>query len=138
MSHFSVMVIGEDIEDQLAPFHEFECTGNDDEYIEDVDITDETKETFNEDSYETFAEYIQDYYGTTIVPYGTEPDLSDEHRYGYALVDENGEITKVIRRTNPNAKWDWWVLGGRWRNFLKLKEGCTGKSGEPSVFDQIG
>ena len=27
MSHFTVMVIGPDIADQLQPFHEFECTG---------------------------------------------------------------------------------------------------------------
>lgn len=24
---------------------------------------------------------------------------------------------------NPNSKWDWWVIGGRWENSLKLKSG---------------
>jgi hypothetical protein len=32
MSHFTVMVIGNDVDEQLAPFHEFECTGQDDQY----------------------------------------------------------------------------------------------------------
>ena len=41
MSHFVVLVVGNDIEKQLQPFHEFECTGIDDEYVQDVDITDE-------------------------------------------------------------------------------------------------
>ena len=41
MSHFVVMVIGEDPEAELAPFHEFECTGLDDQYVQDVDITEE-------------------------------------------------------------------------------------------------
>lgn len=31
MSHFTVLVFGENIEKQLQPFYEFECTGNDDE-----------------------------------------------------------------------------------------------------------
>lgn len=24
---------------------------------------------------------------------------------------------------NPNAKWDWWQVGGRWGNMLRLKDG---------------
>ena len=27
---------------------------------------------------------------------------------------------------NPNAKWDWWQIGGRWKGFLKAKEGKVG------------
>lgn len=41
MSHFAVMVIGEDVEGQLAPFHEFKCTGLDDQYVQDIDKTEE-------------------------------------------------------------------------------------------------
>ena len=36
MSHFAVLVIGPDPERQLAPYHEFECTGMDDEYVDNV------------------------------------------------------------------------------------------------------
>jgi len=43
MSHFSCLVIGPDPEAQLAPFHEFECTGTDNEYVKDVDKTDELR-----------------------------------------------------------------------------------------------
>ena len=35
MSHFTVLVIGENIDQQLAPFHEFECTGTNDEFVKD-------------------------------------------------------------------------------------------------------
>jgi hypothetical protein len=31
-----------------------------------------------------------------------------------------------VKRTNPNKKWDWWVLGGRWAGFLKLRGGAEG------------
>ncbi len=36
MSHFSVLVISEkqeDVEKLLAPYHEFECTGENDKYV---------------------------------------------------------------------------------------------------------
>lgn len=33
---------------------------------------------------------------------------------------------------NPNAKWDWWVIGGRWADMLKLKPGKYGVCGERS------
>ncbi len=39
MSHFAVLVADKDPEALLAPFHEFECTGQDDEYVKDIDIT---------------------------------------------------------------------------------------------------
>lgn len=44
MSHFTVMVFSkhgtqEEVEELLAPFHEFECTGRDDKYVQDIDKT---------------------------------------------------------------------------------------------------
>jgi len=41
MSHFPVLVIGEEPVKALQPYHEFECTGFDDEYIQDIDETQE-------------------------------------------------------------------------------------------------
>jgi len=48
MSHFTVVVVGDDYEEQLAPYHEFECTGRDDEYVIDVDRTEETRREYEE------------------------------------------------------------------------------------------
>lgn len=50
MSHFPVLVIGEDPVKLLAPYHEFECTGEDDEYIQDIDETEEYREVYEEDT----------------------------------------------------------------------------------------
>ena len=36
MSHFVVYVLGEDVETQLAPYHEFECTGDDNQYVQQM------------------------------------------------------------------------------------------------------
>jgi hypothetical protein len=52
MSHFSVMVVTdtEPTEDTLAavmqPYHEFECTGDDDQYVQDVDDTAELRQQY--------------------------------------------------------------------------------------------
>lgn len=55
MSHFTVLVItseqptNEVLEKTLMPWHEYECTGLDNEYVVDVDVTDKVLEHFNEE-----------------------------------------------------------------------------------------
>lgn len=196
MSHFSVLVVGENVEAQLAPYHEFECTGRDDEYVQNVDKTAEARAEYDGrkvkrlrnpegklfDPYEdrfyldptpeelkiigpiagsgcgsglswtskdwndgrgyrakvrkvpssweeievpiekvqSFAEWAADWYGLHFVREGHEPDLADLHKYGYIVV-RKAEVVAVVDRTNPNKKWDWWELGGRWTGFFKMK-----------------
>ena len=42
---------------------------------------------------------------------------------GYAVV-QDGKLFKAVTRTNPNHKWDWWVIGGRWSDLLITKPGA--------------
>ena len=227
MSHFAVLVVGENVDEQLAPYHEFESTGENDQYVVDVDKTEEARLDYKQEHTETrfkdtegrlhnrftpegnwderfvrefteeelqkhsfgklhgpigsssgggiqwdsrdwndgkgyrakvtnvlpegwtevevptadvmtFAEYVEDNYGYKLVPFGEEPDLNDTHKYGYCLQDENGEITNVVDRTNPNRKWDWYSVGGRWTGFFKMKPqavGVLGKGSALSAFD---
>jgi hypothetical protein len=123
MSHFTVLVIGPDHETQLQPFHEFECTGTNDEFVKDIDVTDECREKG------------LDWHGLDdkTVTDLAQLDTEGEHKYGYALVDANGALLKAINRTNPNKHWDWWQVGGRWSGFFKLKDGATGATGEPGL-----
>lgn len=53
------------------------------------------------------AELYGDFEGFMTQHHGEEPD--EQGRYGYW--------------DNPNAKWDWWVVGGRWSNMLRHKNG---------------
>lgn len=134
MSHFTVLVIGENVDDQLAPFHEFECTGQNDQYVQDVDVTDELDLPEN-----PTMEQIEDALGY----YGLEDKIVDDeskvekvgdecnHKYGYAIV-KDGKLVKAINRTNPNRKWDWYQVGGRWSGLLRLKPGAEGEVGERS------
>lgn len=123
MSHFTVLVIGENPEEQLQPFHEFECTGMDDRYVQDVDIT------------ENVLKEGLDYYGLEdrVVSSESEIDRTGAHKYGYAIV-QNGELVKAVERTNPNKKWDWYQLGGRWTGHFKVKNGVKVYGvGEPGL-----
>lgn len=140
MSHFSVLVIGPtneaELKAALQPFHEFECTGEDDQYVQDIDLTEEFRKEFSErddDTYKTFAQFCEEYHGK-------EPAKAGElgykkFKYGYTLVDDNGEVIKVIDRTNPGKKWDWWTVGGRWSDQLLFPAGDTGDSGTKGDID---
>lgn len=196
MSHFAVLVIGPNIEEQLQPYHEFECTGVDDEYVQDVDETEQlraayestterkfrgptgelrdpwsdefyreptteerekigpiagsggghgiiwnskdwgdglgyrVKVRFVPDGWEeveiptrevsTFRQYIADDTGRPeVLPGGRE-------RYGWTEVTDlgpEGEVIRSVDRTNPNKKWDWYEVGGRWKGFLRTDAG---------------
>lgn len=213
MSHFTVLVIGPDYDKQLAPFHEYECTGHDDEFVIDVDETEKyrkewetntrtmartpdgkytspyenqfyrdptpeeqekmgpgrihglggghglswdsrdwgdgkgyrTKIHYIPEGYEevemlhkdimSFRDFLGDYHDFSIVLDGHV--LSKDEKYRYALVDKDGNVLKVIRRTNPNSKWDWYVMGGRWSGFFKPKAGRRGTLGKPGSFDNV-
>lgn len=189
MSHFTVLVIGENPEQQLAPYHEFECTGRDDQYIQEIDITDElrkdyetkittrlinsktgenlsscdsrfyrspTSEELEKDKsimywnkikdvpdcwtekkmptkdVMSFLEYVKYWKGNTSFKEKDE-EITENTKYGYIELDENREVSRVIDRTNPNAKWDWYKIGGRWTGFFPLKKGAEGVRGEPGL-----
>jgi hypothetical protein len=115
MSHFTVMVIGENPEDQLAPFQENNMSNCPEEYLEfndETEILQKEWESLSEDEkneYDDFESFVGD-------------RGYDEHegKFGYW--------------ENPNAKWDWYVLGGRWTGFFKMKPGHKGESGRGGLF----
>ena len=50
MSHFTVAVFtkeGQTVDELLAPFHEFECTGHVDEYVKTISILDRAKDEYD-------------------------------------------------------------------------------------------
>lgn len=141
MSHFTVMVIGENVDEQLAPFHEFECTGVDDEYVREVDETKQARKDYakRDAKYKkySFAKFCEAWYGKKPVRFGEKPNLAGDHKYGYVLLDKKGNVVKVVDRTNPETKWDWFQIGGRWSGFFKLKAGQNGNLGKPGVPQQL-
>jgi hypothetical protein len=147
MSHFVVLVIGDDVDRQLAPFNE--QPEADDPHVKLVfnDQTEEFRKEYDEGSIEIIKrpdgswDFALDATGdgkaAQIAPvsakfselyptfeefckkwHGAKPN--EQGRYGYSH--------------NPKAKWDWYTIGGRWSGYFKALPGATGKVGEPGVF----
>ena len=200
MSHFPLMVLHDkdaDLEALLQPWHEYECTGIEDQYVVWVDEHDKFMEEYNTDTRRAY--YFQDGFtipeglkvlnnkyllpyasenthlfgytvseweaktilgtsafgsgshngiryhtnhgenGTTVYIYYKDDELKEKgiveaqvsHKDLYSFdefmrdyhgyEDENLQEGRWGRKTNPNKKWDWWTVGGRWSNFIKMK-----------------
>lgn len=115
MSHFAVLVVGDDWEEQLAPFQENNMGDCPNDYLEFNDCTEKVKEGFsNKDDkyvkeYKTIEEYAEGYHRYSV----------HEGKFGYW--------------ENPDAKWDWYMMGGRWAGYFKLLPGAEGMRGRNGV-----
>jgi len=72
-------------------------------------------ETINrsfKDIYGTFEDFVKKYHGAK---------ANDDGQYGYWH--------------NPNAKWDWWVIGGRWSGHWPVKTVSKDQLGRSGSFD---
>lgn len=121
MSHFTVLVAAEndnDLEAKLLPYHEYECTGIE-EYTEFV--VEIPAESVAQEAQKLVAdERIQKQpYFTTYQAYlqAGDHDALLKHYYRCTKNDK-GDYGRV---TNPNSKWDWWVIGGRWSDLLVVQ-----------------
>jgi hypothetical protein len=69
----------------------------------------------------TQAEFMDYWYSVKVVTSEDQIDREGDHKYGYALADAGGNLIRYIDRTNPNAQWDWWQVGGRWSDMIRLR-----------------
>lgn len=116
MSHFVVAVIhreDQSVDDLLAPY---------DESISVAPYIRKTKEEA--------IKYARENYPSC-------KDKSDEECYKYYAngydTDEDGNI---ISTYNPNSKWDWYVIGGRWSGMLKAVGRETDENGNTIFTDR--
>lgn len=120
MSHFVVLVSLDDpdnIDDVMRPFHEYECTGIK-EYLSHVDITEKVMKEYKDPYYSKYADIIdfaKYFYGCT--PVSEDTDITTLYE-SYVLLNKDGTVKKIVDVTNPNAKWDWYVVGGRWSDCI--------------------
>ena len=83
---------------------------------------------------------------TVVVVLPGEPknddDLNETLSVLLAPFDENVEVEPYVREDgdtstyNPQSKWDWWTLGGRWTGFYSPKPNAERPTftGSPGVF----
>lgn len=125
MSHFTVLVAAhdeDDLEAKLLPYHEYECTGivaytefvphDPEEMAQEYERHKDDREKDGSLLYADFDDFVEVWFGGR---------------------KQNGVWGRI---TNPNAKWDWWVVGGRWSGLLRLKPGATGRNGEGGAFSE--
>lgn len=224
MSHFLVIVPAKDKEElaaRLQPFHEFECTGTHDQYVVEVDETENVRKEWEEETQRHYKRGDQIFSGcetdhfyrpatkeemrlgghgsmgahngksyrrvrpsneewakavsiatpesydresekwggeaSIIVYRKTDEELSAEGyeevqlprsagHSGYRTIEEFAtdyygyevkEDGKIVNVTNPNARWNWWEIGGRYTGRLMTKAGAVGvSSGTPGLMTE--
>lgn len=124
MSHYAVLVFlngDQDLSDLLAPYNEeLEC--------EQRICTPRAE----------FIESTRKYYKDEPEVFElSDDDFIEEMRVREYELDENGN---EITTSNPQAHWDWWSVGGRWSDILKLTDEALklANSGEDIVFSSAG
>jgi hypothetical protein len=137
MSHFCVLVIGDNVEEQLAKYDENIEMPKYVKYTKEQLIENEKKE-IEEYKNGTYAKYLADpvkyaensneghlEYVKNIFP--KKMEMSDEELYAEAIkyyepedLGPNGEVYSTY---NPDSKWDWYEVGGRWAGTIVVKDG---------------
>jgi hypothetical protein len=162
MSHFAVLVIGDDVAQQLAPYQENNMGDCPLEYMEFEDVEEEKLKEYNtqtteriltpegkllhswDDSFRipgtfglgTNTHKIPEDCIKKEIPFKDLYPTFEEFMKDYHGFNEKDEKTgKYGYWSNPQSYWDWYSIGGRWTGYFKPKEGKTGEIGEPGVFD---
>lgn len=127
MSHFVVMVVGEDIESILAPY---------DENLECPPHIDRTKEEIYKEFIKCYGSIVADNKPIESLDKFDKLTLSTDKVTQEWLSAWNGQTLDKFGNTlstyNPDSKWDWYEVGGRWSGTLILKPGCKGSCGHRS------
>lgn len=141
MTHFAVLVAGEDVEKRLAP------------YDENLEVD---PHWVDDDFMFTAAAHQALAHLAGVVPYSDEDNVSREairekaktitaeeaakHLNTHEPGDYRAVDGRVQTRTtrNPDAKWDWWVVGGRFNNYWPIRKPFKGDESCVSYDDSQG
>jgi len=145
ISHYTVLVIGDDVEGQLAPY---------DESISVVPYKRYERPDWEERWSTILSDYKDgdsnskdgEYSGEKLLSNPEEATIGEivavyNARYGDeepVAIDDTGVYHWSTY--NPDSRWDWYEVGGRWRGYFKLKEAALDRAavaevGMPGVFD---
>jgi hypothetical protein len=68
---------------------------------------------------QTLAEFASDYHGIGVVSSGDGIDRDVEHYNGFVVVDEDGNVKRVVTRGNPDARYDYFLAPGGFNGELR-------------------
>lgn len=145
MSHFVVLVIGDNIDEQLEKFDENLETPRYVKYTKEQLIAKE-RESIEDYKNKTYAKFLADpeAYAADCTneshleylknEFPKKLEWNDDEVYSEAIrfyeKAEIGPDGEVYSTYNPNSKWDWYQVGGRYAGRIFLKEGVE-KEFEP-------
>lgn len=115
MSHFVVIVVGDNWEEQLEKFDENLQVEEYKEFLDEKDIAVMMRE-YKKTEVKDLVEHMKDWNSCI-------GGISEDGRLYY------------LSESNPDGQWDWYVRGGRWTGYFKKKQGAGGELGEPGTFD---
>lgn len=140
MSHFTVLVIGDDVDEAMSPFDETIKLAKYVEYTREELIAKSRQEVEDYKNW-IYAEYIADpeAYAQTHksdqhiryleVDFPKKLEWTDQEHYEEATrwyepedIGINGEVYST---RNPQGYWDWYQIGGRWAGQIIVKPGTT-------------
>jgi len=146
MSHFTVTVVGEDPEKQLEPFAEEASQ----EYTEFYDVEEKYRKEYENETVPcvrtsgddlvfawNYKKDDKEYLEVIEVPKKELFTTFEEYLKEFCGYKEKDPVTgKYGYWHNPNAKWDWYSLGGRWQGFYTLIKNpmYPHKIGSPGAF----
>ena len=138
MSHFTVLVVGESPEEQLAPFSENLEMPRYVAYTEQQ-LIDGQRKSIEDYKNSTYAEYLKDpeLYASKCKnnahleylqnDFPKKLNFTEDELYQEAIryyeSNDIGEEGEVYSQSNPNSKWDFFQLGGRWAGLIEVNEG---------------
>ena len=125
MSHFAVMVIGDNVEEQLA------------KYDENIEVDEYCKGEVPEDEKKRMIEYYEREKGET---FNSFDECYEKHGEGWnsnRWRKGTDDKWREYSTYNPFSKWDWWQIGGRFSGefitHIKKDAGVSDENyGEPS------
>jgi hypothetical protein len=139
MSHFAVLVIGDNIDEQLEKYNEQIEMPEYVKYTKEELIAKE-KEEIEEYKNGRYAEYLADpikyaeecnnnegHLKYISEDFPKKLEMNDEEIYAeatkYYEEEELGPNGEVLSTYNPDSKWDWYEVGGRYAGRIAVKEG---------------
>lgn len=136
MSHSTVLVIGEDPEAMLVPFDE-DLEAEPYRDYEDGEAEEHwwVKAVRRGAEDAGWSDRLGEHptWGVVVQLYSEKypPDGDGNERL---LHDPETDRAYTISTYNPNSRWDWYSLGGRWTGFFTLKAGAGGSTGRPGLW----
>lgn len=152
MSHFAVAVISDGtktIEELLAPYQENNMGDCPKEYLEFNNVEEEYRQqyenggatyVFMPDGRRLFpwdeefrvdgsfgfgseTHEVPEHLEQRLIPYKETFVTFDDYMREWCDYEKDPETGEYGYWENPNAKWDWWLCGGRWRAQVRASEG---------------